>query len=133
MDRMRVHTISDNLKAQSKPRKEIKMKRILLVGLVVASLGLLSAGFAIPVFAHGPQAGEATPTNQDAWEAMHETYEIGDWEAMAEAAEEVHGEDFGNMPCHGEGYYVPEEGTQTPDNHWNGMGGHMGGGMMGGG
>ena len=40
---------------------------------------------------------------------------------MAEAAEEVHGEDFGDMPCHGDG-----------DNHW-GMGGHMGGGMMGGG
>ncbi len=98
------------------------MKRILLVGLVVASLGLLAAGFAIPAFAHGPGGGEATPADQDAWESMHEACETGDWEAMAEAAEEVHGEDFGDMPCHGDG-----------DNRWDGMGGHMGGGMMGGG
>ena len=97
------------------------MKRILLVGLLVASLGLLVAGFAIPVFAHGPGGGEAAPADQDAWESMHEACETGDWEAMAEAAEEVHGEDFGDMPCHGDG-----------SNHW-GMGGHMGGGMMGGG
>lgn len=80
------------------------MKRILLVGLVVASLGLLAAGFAIPAFAHGPGGGEAAPADQDAWEAMYEACVNGDWEAMAEAAEEAHGD---------------------------GMGGHMGGGMMG--
>jgi len=95
------------------------MKRILLVGLVVASI---VAGFAIPAFAHGLQGGEAAPADQDAWESMHEACETGDWEAMAEAAEEVHGEDFGDMPCHGDG-----------DNRWDGMGGHMGRGMMGGG
>lgn len=44
------------------------------------------------------------PTKQDAWEAMYEACVNGDWEAMAEAAEEAHGD---------------------------GMGGHMGGGMMG--
>ncbi len=107
------------------------MKKTLLVGLVVASLSLLAAGLAIPAFAHGPEGREATPANHEAWEAMHEACDNGDWEAMAEAAEEVHREGLGNMPCHGEGYYAPEEGTQTPDNHWNGMGGHMGGGMMG--
>ncbi|MFC2021720.1 hypothetical protein ACFLTR_00670 [Chloroflexota bacterium] len=97
------------------------MKTILVIGLVIATLGLL-AGFAIPVFAHGPD--EDVPANQEAWESMHEACEIGDWEAMAEAAEEVHGEDFDSMPCHGEDYYAP-------DNHGGGMGSHMGRGMMG--
>jgi len=107
------------------------MKRSLLVGLAMVGLALLVAGFAIPVFAHAPEGGEATPANQEAWEAMHEACETGDWEAMAEAAAEVHGEDFGYMPCHGDGYYAPDEGTQAPAEGWGGMGGHMGGGMMG--
>lgn len=98
------------------------MKKILLVGLVIATLSL-SAGFAIPVFAHGPVDREATPADQEAWEAMHEACEEGDWEAMAEAAERVHGEDFGYM--HGYGYYAPDEGGRVPANRWGGMGGHM--------
>ncbi len=90
------------------------MKKILVVGLVIAILSLL-ASLAIPALAHGPGDGEAVPTNGEAWEAMHEACENGDWEAMAKAAEEVHGEGFGHMSYRG------------------GMGGHMGGGMMGGG
>ena len=54
---------------------------------------------------------------------MHEACESGDWEAMAEAAEEVHGEDFDYMPCH-------DENDSAPTNHWGGMRGHMGRGMM---
>ncbi len=104
------------------------MKRILLVGLVIVSL--LVAGFAIPVFGHGPEDGEAAPENEEAWEAMYESCEAGDWEAMAEAAEEVHGDDFGYMPCHGQGDYATEDGTQVRANRWGGMGGHMGGGMI---
>ncbi len=42
---------------------------------------------------------------------------------MAEAAEEVHGEDFDYMPHYGEDYYDHQS--------WGGWGGHMGGGMMG--
>lgn len=99
------------------------MKKVLLVGLVIASLSL-TAGFAIPALAHGPEGEDTTPANQGAWEAMHEACETGDWEAMAEAAEEVHGDDFGYMPCH-------DEGDHAPATRWGGMGGHMGGGMMG--
>lgn len=61
---------------------------------------------------------------------MHEVCEAGDWEAMAEAAEEVH-EDLGNAPCHGYNYPTVKDGSP---NSWGGaMGGHMGGwgGMMG--
>jgi len=105
------------------------MKKILLVGLVVA--GLAVVGFAIPVFAHGPEGRETTSANQEAWEAMHEACENGDWESMAETAEEVHGEYFGYMPCHGEGYYAPDEGALMPYNRLDGMGSNMGGGMMG--
>ena len=101
------------------------MKRILLVGLVIAVLSLMVV-FAIPVLAHGPEDGETVPADQKAWEAMHEACEEGDWEAMTEVAEEVHGGDFGSMPCHDEDDY-------TSNNGWGGMGGHMGGGMMGGG
>ena len=77
------------------------MKRILIVSLVLVSL-VLVAVFTVPIFAHGPEDGE--PVDQDAWGAMHEACESGDWETMAEAAEEAHGDD---------------------------MGGHMGGGMRG--
>jgi len=101
------------------------MKKLLVIGLVVIIIGLL-AGFAVPALAHGPEDGETTPTDQETWEAMHEACEDGDWDAMAEAAEEVHGEDFDSMPCH-------DEGGDSSDDHWGGMGGHMGGGMMGGG
>jgi hypothetical protein len=39
---------------------------------------------------------------------MHEDCENGDWEAMAEAAEEMHGEDFDDMPCHSEDDYTSD-------------------------
>ena len=99
------------------------MKKLLLIGSIVVVLGLLIAGFTTPIFAHGPDGGGATPDNDTAWEAMHEACESGDWEAMAEAAKEAHGEDFGHMPYHDEDDYAPV-------NRWGGMGGHMGGGMM---
>ncbi len=101
------------------------MKKLLLIGSIVLVLGLLIAGFTTPIFAHGPDDGGATLAGEETWEAMHEACEDGDWEAMTEVAEEVHGEDFDNMPCHGEDYYAPDR--------WDGMGGHMGGSMMGGG
>lgn len=107
------------------------MKRILLVGLVVAGLAVI--GYAVPVFAHGPEATGTATTNQDTWGAMYEACQTGDWEAMAEAAEAVHGEDFGYMPHYGEGYYTPEVGGQGPANNWGGMWDHMSGGTMGGG
>ena len=72
------------------------MKKILVVGLVIAILSLL-ASLAIPALAHGPEDGEGVSTNEEAWEAMHEACEEGDWEAMAEVAEEVHGEWGGMM------------------------------------
>lgn len=107
------------------------MKRILMVGLVVA--GLAVVGFAVPVFAHGPEAIGTATANQNTWEAMYEACQTGDWEAMAEAAEVVHGEDFGYMPYHGGDYYAPENGGQGPANNWGGTWDHMGGGTTGGG
>jgi hypothetical protein len=95
----------------------------LLIGSIIVVLGLLIAGFATPIFAHGPDGDGATSSDDEVWEAMHEACESGDWEAMAEAAEEVHGDSFEYMPCH-------DEDDHT--DHWRGgMGGHMGGGMMG--
>ena len=84
------------------------MKKLLLIGSIVLVLGLLITGFTAPLFAHSPDDGGATLENEGAWDAMHEACANGDWEAMTEAAEEVHGEEFGYM------------------------GGHMGGGMMAG-
>ncbi len=99
------------------------MKKLLLIGSIVLVLGLLIAGFTAPIFAHGPDEGGATPADEGAWEAMPEACENGDWEGMAETAEEMHGEDFDDMPCHGEDNYASDSG-------WGSMGGHMGGGMM---
>jgi len=96
------------------------MKKFLLLGSIMLVLGLLIAGFATPIFAHGPDDGGAAPDGGTAWEAMHEACENGDWEAMAEAAAEVHGDDF----AHHFGEYAPA-------NRWGGMWGHMGSGMMG--
>ena len=106
------------------------MKRILLVGLFAVALGLLGASVAIPAFAQEPGSGEATWTNQEVWEDMHEACEVGDWDAMAEAAEDIHSEGFGYMPCYEEGYHTREDGSQAPTNPRGGMWDHMGGGMM---
>ena len=101
------------------------MRRLLLIGLVTATLGLLIVGLATPIFAHGPDDG-ATPTDGETWEEMHEACTNGDWEAMDEAAREMHGEGFSDMPCHGEGDYASANGRDMMG------GGMMGGGMMGG-
>ncbi|MCK4965346.1 MAG: hypothetical protein KAS54_09685 [Dehalococcoidia bacterium] len=106
------------------------MKNILFGGIFIAGLGLLGASFAIPTFAHEPSGGEATLTNQEVWEYMQEACEVGDWDAMAEAIEETHGEGFSYMPCHEEGYHTHEDESQAPANPWDGMWDHMGGGMM---
>lgn len=105
------------------------MKRILIIGIIVAVLGSLAA-FAIPAFAHNPADEPADTPEQGTWDAMHEACEEDDWQAMVEAAEEVH-EDFGYAPCHDEEYLDQED--DNPGG-WGGMmGGHMGGrgGMMG--
>lgn len=99
------------------------MKKLLLIGSIVLVIGLLIAGSTTSIFAHGPDDGEVGPANEDTWEAMHEACEIGDWQAMHEVAEEVHGEDSDDMPCHDEDNHVP--------NHRFGRSGHMGRGMMG--
>ncbi len=68
----------------------MKINRFLLVGLVVAILGVLVAGFASPIFAHGLDDGRATPSNGEAWEEMHQACENGDYEAMGEGHAEYH-------------------------------------------
>lgn len=101
------------------------MKKLLLAGSIILVIGLLIAGVTTPLFAHGSGDSEAAPVDAEAWEDMHEACENGDWEAMAEAAEEAHGDDFDDMPYHGHG-----KGDYSP-NWWGGMGSHMGGSMMG--
>jgi len=103
------------------------VKKILLIGSVLAVLSLLTVFWTIPALAQGPENGESTPTDQGTWEAMHEACEEGDWEAMAEAAEEVHG-DLDYTPCHSDDYPATDDSRQTFPNR----GGNMGGNMMGG-
>ncbi len=68
----------------------MKINRLLLVGLGVAILGVLIAGFASPIFAHGPDGGRTTPSNGGVWEEMHQACENGDYEAMGEWHAEYH-------------------------------------------
>ncbi|MFC1938453.1 hypothetical protein ACFLVS_00555 [Chloroflexota bacterium] len=77
------------------------MKKLLLIGSIMLVVGLLIVGFTTPIFAHGPDNSGDTLENEGAWEAMHEACTNGDWEAMAEIAEGVHGEDFDYMPHYG--------------------------------
>ncbi len=107
------------------------MKRILVIGTVVAILSL-GAAFAVPAFADSPTEGDSGTPDQQTWQAMHEACEDGDWQAMAETAEEVH-KYLGDAPCHSDEYPATDDGGQTFPNRWGGMSGHMGGGMMGGG
>lgn len=132
------------------------MKKGMILGLI-AGMALMAAVLAVPVFAHGPDTGtEAAPTTGgEAWQGMWNACVTGDWEAMAEAAEEFHEQGFGYGWCHGSAWNgAPEEdagtvqddaGTQTGEQtgQWDQMndfmngrrngGGHVGGGMMGGG
>ena len=109
------------------------MKRILVITTVVAILSL-GAVFAVPVFANSPTEGDSGTPDEQTWQAMHEACEEGDWEAMAETAEEVH-ENLGYASCHSGEYPATDDSGQTFPNRWGGMGGHMGdgggwGGMM---
>ncbi len=69
----------------------IKINRFLLIGLVVAILGILIAGFASPIFAQGPSDGGVTSSNGEAWEEMHQACENDDYEAMDEGHTGYHG------------------------------------------
>ncbi len=68
----------------------MKINRFLLVGLVVAILGVLVAGFASLVFAHGPDGSGATLSNGEVGEEMHQACENDDYEAMVEWHDECH-------------------------------------------
>jgi hypothetical protein len=72
------------------------MKRILIVGLIILAISSALL-FAVPVFAHGGEDGGGTAADEAAWQRMYEACESGDWDAMAAAAEEVHGEGFSGM------------------------------------
>jgi len=106
------------------------MKKLLLASLALAALGLLVVTFAIPAFANGEGNTSATTQTDGAWETMYQACKNGDWQAMAEAAKELHGEDFGYMPCHSEN--PGESGTNSGNttNSWGNMSDHMSGGMM---
>ena len=107
------------------------MKRILLIGSVLAVMGLLIA-LALPALAHGPANGTTTSTQGQAWEDMYDACQNGDWEAMEEAARQMHSEDYDGMPCHEEYDGTTGEESETSGSGWSGTGGsHMGGGMMG--
>lgn len=106
------------------------MLKALLIGIVVVASGILVAS--LPVFAHSAEDGEGAPSDQE-WAAMHEACEIGDWDAMAETAEETHGEDFEDMPCHDDTDHADQGETLGDDNYSGATWGHMGEGMMDGG
>lgn len=124
------------------------MKKTLMASLVVVSL---VAVFAIPAFAHAP-AGEAAAQTEDVWDDMYEACLSGDWEAMTEAAQDLHGgntswvlgpadnnEGLGtDTPFTGAGWDAMDEvmddvHTDSNDNMpapgagWGATGGHMGG------
>lgn len=116
------------------------MKKFLIIGGVIALLSLLTVFWAIPALAAGPDNSETTPADQATWDKMHQACQDGDWDAMTQAAGEVHGKDFNSMPCHEESGTTPDEEGQTLSHHGDKedhmgdgmMGGYTGGGMMGG-
>ncbi|OGO30788.1 MAG: hypothetical protein A2Z29_03805 [Chloroflexi bacterium RBG_16_56_11] len=107
------------------------MRKILLITGIIVVLGLLIGLWAVPALAEGPDDPVPPQVGQETWEKMHQACADGDWEAMAEAAEEAHqGLDY--APCHGDDNQADVAGDQSFPGRWSGMGGHMQGGMMGG-
>jgi len=98
---------------------------------MLALLSLLVGFWAVPALAEGPDDTGSTPAERTTWEKMHEACEEGDWDAMTEAAAELHGNDINSMPCHDENNKSPDEKGQSQSHHGD-MGDHMDGGMMGG-
>src|SRR4030065_1253935 len=98
------------------------MKKVMVIGRVVLALSV-TAFFAIPAFAQWPAGGD--DGGNEAWQAMHEACEEGDWEAMAGAAEAYH-EDSDDGHCDFDG---DEESGGSYSSGWGGMmdSGHMGG------
>ena len=75
------------------------MKKLLIIGGVLAVLSLLIALLAIPANAGDPAETDTPLPEQETWQAMHQACGDGDWEAMEDAAKEFHGEDLSSMPC----------------------------------
>ena len=92
------------------------MKKMVLFTVGVVLLIMVIIFTVVPAFAHGPSDRN---TDHGTWDAMHEACENGDYQAMVDAAEEIH-EDLGDT-CYGEDDYT-DGGS---------VGGHMGGGMTG--
>ena len=69
----------------------MKINRFLLVGLIVAILGILIAGFASPIFAHGLDDGRAALSHGEIWEEMQQDCEDGDYQAMGAGHAGYHG------------------------------------------
>lgn len=106
------------------------MKTILVLGLV-AIMGLLAVGIAIPAFAESTDDAGTTSTTQNAWDKMREACQTGDWEVMTEICP---GKDFGNMPCLGGISDGSDDGNTQGTGDWQGgRACPMSGGMMGGG
>lgn len=103
---------------------------------MITLLSLLVGLWIVPALAAGPDNTEPTPAEQATWDKMHEACQEGDWQAMRQAAGEVHGNDINSMPCHDESGTSPDEEGQSPSHHGDMggdmMGSHMSGGMMGG-
>ncbi|MBT4512302.1 MAG: hypothetical protein HOC20_08860 [Chloroflexi bacterium] len=118
------------------------MKKGVLLGLIVGMM-LIAAAVAIPALAHGPNNGETPPSpNQGHWGAMTNACLTGDWEAMADTAQNWHEQGSGYGLCQGPALPVTSgEETNTsdstadgnveyPTDWWDEMSEYMGGGMM---
>lgn len=95
----------------------------LIIGVVIGALAAL-AFTAVPILAHGStNEGDTTVSDQETWDEMHEACEEGDWDAMAQAAEQYH-EENGFESCH--------DDYESTSGFGGLMGGHMDGwgGMM---
>lgn len=105
------------------------MKRAWLIGMI--ALGAMAVGIAIPAFADGPSTADDDVPTATTWERMYDACRNGDWEAMAEAADDLHGPGFEDMPCHAG--LENTTGDENPSGATRGYRDHMGRGMMGGG
>ena len=113
------------------------MKRILIIGVVTASIVLTAIFLVVPVFAQAPDS--ATPNADPSANPMancpnvNQTSQNGDYQAMIEACQKISGAE--NMPCLEQddaNAVCPHQQTSDQSTSYGMMGGGMmSGGMMG--
>ncbi|MCR4393796.1 MAG: hypothetical protein NUV31_05430 [Dehalococcoidales bacterium] len=119
------------------------MKKILIISGTLLIISLLTILFIVPAFAHDT---DSTSSENAWWQEMQEAHNKGDWQAMHDLMDKIHGENFdmdehmeGSNPimgnqndCHEAGDASEKNDNENSGSNYPETGGTFEHGMMGG-